>query len=77
MKTETPFQKAFSTYMANRYYVPQLMALAILGGVIYYADELEGLFDIILILIPICGALFVPFVFLIIWTVRNRKESND
>lgn len=77
MKNKSPFQEAFSTYIANRYYVPQLIALAMLGGVIYYANEFESLFDIVLILIPILGALLVPFVFLIIWTVRNRKESND
>jgi hypothetical protein len=73
---KTPIQKAFADYLSNRYYTVQLMALLIFSAFLYYADEFESTFDIILILIPICGAFFVPFIFIFIWASQYKKGTR-
>ena len=76
METKTPLQKAFTDYLNNRYYIVQLLALAIFGAFLYYASEFESTFDMVLILIPICGAFFTPFVFLLIWAYQYKKGTR-
>lgn len=76
MENKTPLQKAFNDYKENRYYIVQLMALFIFFAFIYYLDEFESTFDIVLILIPICGAFFTPFIFIFIWASRYKKGTR-
>jgi len=76
MKTKTPLQKAFNDYWNNQYYIPQLVALVIFIAIMFNINEFESLFDIILILIPICGAFFVPFIYMFVWAYQYKKGTR-
>lgn len=76
MENKTPIQKAFADYYNNQYYIPQLIALVIFYALVYNIDEFESTFDIALMLIPICGAFFVPFIYLSIWAYQYKKGTR-
>ena len=73
---KTPFQKAFTDYLNNRYYIVQLLALTIFGAFLYYSNEFENTLDIVLLLIPICGAFFTPFIFMFVWAYQYKKGTR-
>lgn len=69
-------KRAFTDYVNNKYWVPQLIALLVFFMLLSKADEFDSTFDVVLILIPICGALFIPFVFLFIWAYQYKKGTR-
>lgn len=76
MENKTPLQKAFSDYVNNQYYIVQIISLSIFCAFLYSINEFESTFDIILMLIPICGAFFVPFIFLFLWAYQYKKGTR-
>jgi len=76
MENKTPLQKAFKDYLNNRYYLWQLVALSILIVFFFQINQFETTFDIVLILIPILGALLTPFIFIFIWARQYKKGTR-
>jgi len=74
--SKTPLQKAFTDYINNRYYIVQVIALIILSAVLFHINEFECLRDIIIMLIPILGAFFIPIIFIFIWAYQYKKGTR-
>jgi hypothetical protein len=73
---KTPIQKAFTDYVNNKYWVPQSIAFLMFIMFLSYSREFESTFDIVLMLIPICGAFFVPFIILFVWAYQYKKGTR-
>jgi hypothetical protein len=73
---KTPLQKAFKDYYNNQYWIPQAIALVIFTALMFNINEFESTFDILLILAPVLGAFFVPFIYLFIWASQYKKGTR-
>lgn len=73
---KTPLQKAFRDYVANRYYVAQLIALSIMIVGITTIDEFYEPIGAVL-LFSITGlVILIPFVYVFIWANQYKKGTR-